>query len=157
MSNKKIYHYTVAGLLPSIREDKEIKCATANIYKRGKPAAWFSTNPNWEESANKMYMLNGKVHIGNKETTALYGKGLARIEVMEDAAPYTCEDFKLMSGIPQYLIPTLEKGFKNIKGDPNEWRCSFEPVPVSKWLSIEIFDHRTQTWKDAEEAINEDH
>lgn len=149
MSNEeiKLWHYTSGRQLPSIIESKEIRPGTAAIPKSEKPAAWFTTNPVWENTCNKMLrMSSGRIfHCRSKEETALYCGGIVRIRINPQAAPYTFQDFKRLSRISNNRAKALaavaiEKGSK-----PSEWRVSFNPVPQSEWLGIDVWDG--EKWK----------
>ena len=49
----KIYHYTTGFAANKITADGEIKTTGLYICKNEKPAVWFSTNPNWDETVRK--------------------------------------------------------------------------------------------------------
>ena len=96
---KRIFHYTIGDRFIKIVEDKEIKCATAYIGKGEKPVVWFSTNQDWEQTANKAILdkKNRPKRLTKEETDEL-GNGLVRIEVTSESAPYTWEDYKQKAG-----------------------------------------------------------
>ena len=142
-----IYHYTIVKYLHSILHSGEITLATAFSRKREKCAAWFSTNADWEETANKgtINML-GNFEGLTKEGTAKIGGGLARIEIDPEAAPYNWKYFKKKSGCKNRILKGLEKVALQDGANPKEWRVSFEPVTKDKWKNIEIYDFEQEKW-----------
>ncbi len=59
-----------------ILRDGFIKPATAGLPPGERPAVWFSSNPVWEETANKRAEFDGYLIPLNREQTALCGDGL---------------------------------------------------------------------------------
>jgi hypothetical protein len=140
---EKLYHYTVADYLPAIFDSGKIKPAKAFLPKNARPAVWFSTNPVWEETANKMYMdENDRLHLGTKETTHILGGGLARIEIDPEAAPYTWADYRRKSREGERYLDALEKN----AGNPEEWRLSYKSIHRKKWKSVQVWDSIKDEW-----------
>jgi len=104
-----------------------------------RPAVWCSTDPQWEPTANKSVMRDGQLHLGGQLSTARLGGGLARIEVDQTAAPYTWADCKRMSGESATGIKRLSLAARDRDADPKLWRISFELIPASLWVVVEIF------------------
>src|SRR5918912_908845 len=94
ITQKPLYHYTVGQYLPAIIESEEIRPATALIANGEKPAVWFSTNPVWEQTCNKLWQdSTGRIRgLNNRQTMEKCG-GLVRIQIAPEAAPYTWQDF----------------------------------------------------------------
>lgn len=107
-----------------------------------------------EETANKSYLRNGVRYSGDKATTAELGKGLIRIEVTPEAAPYSWQDYKKKSGAHRKHIRGLEKAALECGAKPSEWRVSFSPVPKSKWLAVEVWNWPKQIWEDFATVID---
>ncbi len=145
----RIFHYSVARYLPQILEDNQISPSTQGFEKERWHAVWFSMNPIWEETANKMYMSSGIRIPGNKLDTHEMGKGLMRIEVIPKAAPHDWEQYKSISKMPGKLSRGIVKAAKDCGANPNEWRASFEPVSEKDWLGIELFNWDNQVWEDS--------
>ncbi|MCA9439556.1 MAG: hypothetical protein KC964_02025 [Candidatus Omnitrophica bacterium] len=140
------WHYTTEERLHAILTDGYIRQATVGIPVHEKPAAWFSINPDWEQTANKMYKdASGNHYKGTMETTYRFG-GLARIGVQDEAAPMTWAVFKRLSGITATDANALEKTAKSKGSNPYHWFASFDPVYDHQWVSIEIYDGRN--WAD---------
>jgi hypothetical protein len=143
----RIFHYTVGIRLLKILEDQKIKCATAFIGKKEKPVVWFSTNQEWEKTANKMWNdKKGRLISLSKEETEELGNGLVRIEVTPETAPYTWEDYKQKARVDRRILSGLYKVAKDQGADPREWRVSFVPVKMENWLSVELWDG--EKWKE---------
>jgi hypothetical protein len=141
---KKIWHYTVGQHLPKIIESKQIKLATIGV--REKPAVWFSSNPIWERTCNKLWQdSTGAVRQLSKEETHLKGSGLVRIRIKPEAAPHNFQVFKRISRISNTAAKRLTEKAKLLGAKPQEWWISFEAVPQSEWLDIEVWDG--MNWK----------
>jgi len=136
--NDRIWHYTIGNHLPSIIADGEIKLATAFVWE-GRPVVWFSTNPSWEQTANKGFFNNdGTFKALSKRQTESLGGGLVRIEVCPEAAPYSWNDFLRMSDTPRKIAKALAKRAQQVGSAASLWRVSFEAVTRDKWLAIEV-------------------
>lgn len=105
MSNLNIYHYTTNLSLQGVLKDGVIKKSFENVPKKRMRAVWFSTNPFWEETANKsvLDMTTGKIRSGDKFDTYNVGNGLARIQVRPEAAPVTWADYVRIGRVPAKL------------------------------------------------------
>src|SRR5262245_17530639 len=77
-----VWHYTTTQCLVKILTDGYLKPATAFVKPPEKPVVWFSTNQDWEETANKLGQTTdgSLVRLGREETAEL-GGGLIRIGV----------------------------------------------------------------------------
>ncbi len=143
----RVFHYTVVNYLPAIFERKMLM-PTAKAIKE-EQAVWFSTNLEWEESANKAYHSGDGIPIeGNKwETYKIYG-GLARIEVTPEIATYDWEQYKKKSKISEKRSLEIEEYAAKHNANPKEWRASFEPVHKDNFMNIEVLDWDNQLWED---------
>jgi hypothetical protein len=141
--NGRVYHYTVGNRLLPIIESGELRPATAGVPNGEKPAVWFSTNAEWEETANKMTArkVRGRVvvSLGTRESTERNGGGLVRIAVRPDSVPLGWADFRQLSGISGESAERLEEVARQAGSDPAEWRVSFDPVPRSEWVDVEVW------------------
>ncbi len=138
---KMLWHYTIRLFLDSILTDGVLKPATLGVPKGELPVVWFSANPFWEKTANK----GSEDELGIRLTLSMWetheiGKGLVRIGVDPSTAPYRWEDFKRLSGIAAKTAKDLYRKAIEIQARPGEWYVSFEPVPMEKWVAIEVFD-----------------
>ena len=137
-----VWHYTIGKWYPDIARDGFIKPATALISEGERPVVWFSTNPVWEATVNKVWRNGDGTHIElTKEQTAELGGGLVRVAVRRKTAPVTWAVFKRESGIDPNKAKELERTALVRFADPREWRCSWVAVPSDKWIAVE-------TWND---------
>ncbi len=138
------WHYTVQVRLPDIINSGVILPATAGVEHRERRAVWTSTNPVWEETANKPHVDEcGLVQMGAKQSTATRF-GLARIEVRPEAAPYDWIAFRAMSGIRPEVAAGLARAGVASGSNPYTWFVSFEPIEDDDWLDIEVW--RDERW-----------
>ncbi len=155
---KQVFHYTVYQVLQEILESGEIKTTAILIGKKEKPAVWFSSNPDWEESANKP-VRNIKTRKLSRPLSrnGLLKKGFppVRIEV-EPTLPFlNWGEFKRKSGISKRMARGLEIVARRDGAKPEEWLALFSPVGAEHWLAIEIWDGKR--WVDMlSEADEED-
>ncbi|MBF0195335.1 MAG: hypothetical protein HQL71_12305 [Magnetococcales bacterium] len=147
MNNKpKAYHYTVVNLLIEIIKDGFIKPATAIVPKNERPVVWLSMNTYWEETANKNFLQDGQMtSLDRRQTHERFG-GLARIEV-----PFyltsSWNHFNKKSGINASHSDALARVALKRGASPKEWRVSFNPVPESSWIGIDLFNWESQIWE----------
>jgi hypothetical protein len=137
-----IWHYTIRAYLPQILADGLLKPAIAGVPRGERPAVWFSSNPAWEETANKMVMTWSGPRLGTKETTHRHGGGLCRIGVTASVAPHGWGAFKRLSGIKTAHARALERAGLKAGAKPAEWYVSFAAVPREKWVSVELWNGR---------------
>ena len=136
------WHYTIGKWFQDIARDGFIKPATELICEQERPVVWFSTNPEWEATVNKVWRNgNGTLIPLTKDQTAELGGGLVRIAVRRETAPVTWAVFKRESGIDPKKAKELERTALVRFADPREWRCSWVAIPSDKWIAVE-------TWKD---------
>lgn len=145
-----LWHYTVVSYLPAITASGEIHPATALVSTGVKTAVWCSTNPAWEETANKMVGSASGVRCLDRLGTHEYF-GLARISVRSEAAPHSWADYQRLSGEDRAGCRRLERAARKMGGWPAQWRCSFEPIVAKDWLGIEVWDG--EKWESAERAF----
>jgi len=140
-----VFHHSVGDYLLRIIDSGEIRAATAHVPRRVRPAVWCSLEPEWEPTANKSVMQNDQLYRGGMWSTAQFGAGLARIEVDPTAAPYTWADYKRTSGESAEGIKRLSLAARDQGADPKFWRISFQPIPASLWVAVEIFNEGAWT------------
>jgi CheY-like chemotaxis protein len=148
---KLLWHYTVGLHIHSILADGVIRPATAYVPRDQRPVVWFSSNPNWEETANKMIKQDGVLYALNKEETAETWGGLYRIGVLAETAPHNWENLVFLSNIPPAEARALKKVADQDGADPAEWFGTFDPVDSAKWVSVEkLVDGVWQAWSEKE-------
>jgi hypothetical protein len=151
MKKLLLWHYTIVSHLSKIQASGTILPATTYLPPGVKPAVWCSTNPVWEETANKnLGTADGSIRFLNRQETDEHF-GLARIAVRPEAAPLRWADYRRLSGDAPEMCRSLVKAAKERHARPDEWRCTFEPIPSSDWLGIEVWDG--ETWVPAPEVM----
>ena len=137
----RVFHYTIGKYLPAIISSGVIRLSTANLQAGERAAVYFSTNPVWEQTANKGTVdYRGRSSWLTKEQTHAMGNGLTRIQVQPEAAPYTWPQFKRLTSIPWKLAASLEDAARAKGASSSEWRISLEPVAADKWICVETWD-----------------
>lgn len=135
-----LWHYTTGQCLVQILEAGSILPATAYVPKEERPIVWFSLNQSWEPGANKMLRQgDGTILVLNKEQTEELGGGLVRIGVAPETAPHDWHTLKELSGMSSTMAQALYRAAIESGARPGQWRGTFESVPRSKWIAMEIF------------------
>lgn len=132
----RVWHYTTQRHLALIIQDKEIRQATAGLPPGERPVVWCSVNEIWEPTAAKKG-LDGR-GMTKEQTHKLLG--LARIRVLPQSCPYDWNHFRKHAGCPEWFAKALVTVAKEKGADPKQWRVSYEPIPQSQWINIEIWD-----------------
>jgi hypothetical protein len=126
----RVWHYTKGGNLPFIVESGVIRRAWMAVPTHRQRAVWGSTNPIWE---NSVYCP--------------VERGRARIELKPEALPYSWKQYKKKSKIHPLSAKFLADDAHRLGDDARDWRVSFDEVPSTEWLSIEIFqDGQWRKW-----------
>lgn len=151
---KRVFHYTVIQHCQDIFIDGEIKVATANIPKGVKPVVWFTTNPDWEETANKPVALDdGSLgEFLNRQGMWEHGFNPIRFEVdPKKVSLRSWNNYKKNSGDSQEAIKGLEKTAKQVGSDPKQWLVSYENVPMDAVIGVSSWDgEKWEAWRKAE-------
>lgn len=139
-----LWHYTVVQRLQQILQDGELRPSAVGVPKKEKPALWFSSNPVWEPSVNRLWQdIDGRVVRLSKDQTHVLGGGLARIGVAPETAPHDWKSFKQASGIATARAQSIYDDAVRIGARPGQWFATLEPVPRGKWLSVEVWENET--------------
>ncbi len=152
---KRLWHYTAYQHLQKIIASGKIRVSSIRIDKRERPAAWFSSNPDFEQTAKK--------GVENSET-GIVRHALGRDELLKAGFPpvrieidpsrvqvYDWEQYKKVSGISKKAAVDLEEAGINMGAAPSEWYASFQSVPLeSCLLPIEIWNG--QQWVNIREV-----
>ena len=134
-----LWHYTTGRKLKQISADGEIRPATARVPEGERPVVWFSYHPEWEPTASKIFRAgDGSMRAATIEEMEWLARGLARIGISPDTAPYKWYQLKRLSGMKGGDAKLLERAAAEIRSRTDDWRGTFAPVPRSKWLTIEI-------------------
>ncbi len=139
---ENIYHYTTGMKLCSIINSGCIMPTTAKIESHEKPVAWFSTQDQSEPTATKVPIPG---MAGQIETAKAQG-GLVRITVPGTCAPYIFPQLPLIAGTsPQTFIGLLLSGLE-LGSDPDTWRFTPTPVPITLFREVEFYDFANDRW-----------
>ena len=135
------WHYTTGSRFKQILESGVIRPATKFVPAGERPVVWFSTEPVWEPTANKMRQNRDGSFISQDMTQTAEGcEGLVRIGVLPQTAPHDWRAFKQLSGISAKMAEGLYNVAKLQNARPGHWYVTFEEVPKSAWVSIETWD-----------------
>jgi hypothetical protein len=138
--NRTLWHYTVGDKLRQILETGAILPATTYVPEGERPIVWFSLNLVWEPTANKGWRnVDGTISALDQSQTAERCGGLVRIGVAPETAPYDWHTLKQLSGMSSKTAQGLYRVAIQERARPGDWRGTFDPVPRSKWIAIEIF------------------
>jgi hypothetical protein len=135
-----VWHYTVGAHLAKILKEGVIKPSTAFVPKNERTIVWFTTACEWDQTANKNVIHEGKLVYLNMEQTAEVGSGLCRIGVDELTAPYTWQELKELSGMSARTAQGLYQAAIDKGSRPGHWRGTFDSVPSDKWLAVEVLE-----------------
>jgi hypothetical protein len=135
------WHYTVDARFRMIVADRLLKPAIAFLSWREKPAVWFSTHRVWEPTASKARRTqDGRLVRLTREETMALGGGLVRIGVAPETAPHDWQAYRRLSGVDPRVASGLAKAARAQGADPRQWYVSFEAVPASQWIAVEIWE-----------------
>src|SRR4051812_24994226 len=109
-----------------------IKRSTLHVTSE-KPGAWFSSNQLYEATT-----LGKMLHVKDTRTNTMKSikmdwqhiaerGGVFRVGVREAVAPVSWAEYKATSG-----IGAAEAAVMEAEGNPLEWFCSYDEVPMSR-------------------------
>lgn len=134
------WHYTTGDKFAQIVESGEIRPAKRGVPKGERPAVWFSINQEWEPTANKLSLKpDGTLVSLTKHQTFELANGLARIGVASETAPHDWAEFKQLSRVRSDMARSLYQAALQQGSKPSWWFVSFDSVPRSKWIAVEIW------------------
>jgi hypothetical protein len=137
---KRVFHYTIFQRYQSIFNDREIRVATKYVPEGVKPVVWFTTNPEWEETANKMAVLDdGSRKILNRQ--AMWEMNIYPIRIEIDPKMVSLRSwnhYKKNSGEPKESITKLLKAAG--ESNPKQWLVSYENVPIRAIIGVSSWD-----------------
>ena len=56
-----------------------------------------------------------------------------------EAVPHDWAAYLRLCGGEQKLLLAREQRWRNMGSDPEHWRAAFEPVPIARFLSVEVY------------------
>lgn len=160
----RVWHYTVAVAMDEIFKERALKPATAGVPSGEKPAIWFTTRSTWEPTASKMLrQVDGSLRNLTQQETETHGRGLVRIEIEASTAPFSWAEHRRHGGVDRKTALALEQVARRHGSDPSQWRLSYDPVPITDWLGVDVLSagqwkrRVTITRKESGETVAEIH
>ena len=135
------YHYTSRARLAEILSSGAIEPRTRShrLDPYATPAAvWLSSAPVWEKACSATVEIGPD---GEMPPDTVPGRSFeaARIAVrVSDTRPW---DTALLSLLTHWsVLWRLHHTGADLGSDPDLWRVSLKPVPMSAWLAVEVWD-----------------
>jgi len=138
VTQKQIWHYTTAIHLRQILNSGELR-PSEKTPKGERPAVWFSTNPNCERSALKVWRGDDGAARGMTFTEMSEKIGAVRIEVTAQDAPLNLDEHRAASGVSDMAHRAILKSARKMGANPREWRAGFDAIPADRFLKIEVW------------------
>lgn len=139
--NMLVWHYTTYDRLERILAAGEIRPATAHVPPNERPIVWFSRNPVWEETATPALRdSSGRTRKATRDEMKRVARGMVRIGVDSSTAPFDWYQLKRRSGMKARIARGLEDAALREGSSSRDWCGTFDPVPRSQWISVEILD-----------------
>lgn len=133
------WHYTTGRHIDAIFNQGVLTPQVASWAQGGMPAVWFSTNENWEPTANCAFQTATTKHrlLGNRDMTEQLCDGLFRISVKPTASVITwgqyCEESRLT-----YRCVEACRRVAAIEGShTGRWLACLREVPADQWATVE--------------------
>jgi hypothetical protein len=128
---KLLWHYTVGMKMPAIVRSGVLKPAVAFVPEGEIPVVWFSSEPRWEQTANKMLMTAAGqlVCLNFEQTVMLFGGGY-RFGVPAHQL-LSWPKLKTVARIHPDTERALVCSAKDLGANPDTWAGAIEPVSVS--------------------------
>lgn len=163
-SGPRVYHYTVMSNLDAIMDSGVLRARHPRIVDRKKlrglsmqqrravlameepePLLWFSRNAEWEYSVIKTLMSQGHKRIGGvfgtgdltltrRSDLEVNCGGLVRFVVPPWCAKLRWSDYLARNVTPTWLRDGMAKN-----GDPVDWLCTDEDVPLERVRDIQVY------------------
>ena len=147
-SLKWAWHYTTGDCLDKIIDAGELVPAIRYVPKDERAILWFSLDQDWEPTANKGVVENGKNRTLTLEEMCVHCNGVVRVGI------HSCSKTLIrwpkigkLAGMPKELIRALDKVAYEQGSNPNNWLGQFESLLLKDCLSIQILqDFKTMEW-----------
>lgn len=147
-----LWHYTAGLTLPEILRSGVLLPSASCARER--PAVWFTLRRDWDPATALGYRQPADVTAraicawlerGAEAGIAMIPArnaadlgGLARVGVAPGAAPYGWEEFVSASRLEPLETWARAEVDRALGSNPEDWRVSFDPVPASSWLAVEV-------------------
>lgn len=159
------WHYTTGEVLVKIAKSQELRPATAYVPKHERPILWFSFNPEWEETANKGIIENGKNRTVTRQEMIASGVGLVRfgIYVFKKRDYYRDESGVKFFGWPKLarkakMSVEVRKGLElracDVGANPCDWVGMFSSMPLDHCNKLEVLNEE-EKWVDIHSAVTD--
>lgn len=131
-------HYTIGPKLPLIRRSQALLPLGTKLGRNEEPLLWFSTRDDFEPTAIKPLMLNGR----------LYRPSFGELHALVGCFRFV-GDLKLMPYAKACVSAKTPRHFQDVMlsnglawgGDPNDWFATLKPVMLDQ-LIFEKWDGR---------------
>jgi hypothetical protein len=112
-----------------IRRAKSESVAALRTMQEREPLLWFSRNPQWEYSVDKI-----NVGTSGRARMELFGRGLLRFGVPAAFAKLRWADYLARNPMPKFIRDDMAR-----RGNPAEWLATDEAVPLQHVRTIEVY------------------
>ena len=130
-----LWHYTTLTHFLDIDRDGEIRLATAFVPQSERPIVWFSKSPNWEPTATKKVVVQGRL----RDATLAEMAPLVRIGVAEDPERlHPWVRLKKLANMSRKTARGLERAALDMQAHPGDWWGAFSPIARGLWRAVEI-------------------
>lgn len=137
----RVWHYTHMRSLWGILKDGAIQPMGDHELKPVHAyAVWASENPRYEITAAFFVGIgpDGRaVFLTFEEMHEQFG--VARIELPREVLPHSWADYVRLVHMPALLAKAMEASGKRRGSRYQDWRATFDVVPASQWLAVQIW------------------
>jgi len=154
---KPLYHYTTADRLAMILMAEKITPSATGVSFPAIPAVWLSTAADWEPTATREIIEDGKTRRATLAEMIESAGALARIEI-DPRQIAIIEPLRLSERlrIQKMAFESLMNAARNVGANPVGWRAVAGPIPLSAFLRIELSkEHDPLCWVDSAGLWNE--
>ena len=143
------WHYTILPVYKLIVDSGVLRPADCRIELGERPILWFSTNPFWEQTANKMLFdsATGKETKLSMVETAQKAGGLVRFAVPVQRL-VRWPRLGQLANIKSKTRKILEEAGIRMGADYRQWYGTLESIPTRDCLAIESMDLNNWQWID---------
>ncbi len=136
-----VYHYTTEVCLNKIIEDGLLK---VSLYEREQgdkhPSLWLSKDEVWEPTALESFEdeYGRKITITKEFQYEL--AGLGRIAIKYSPEIHSWTTYRQESRLSSKILDALELTGIQQGAHPSNWFCSFNDIPIDRWVKVEVWD-----------------
>jgi len=141
-----LYHYTPAATLPAILGFGALEPRVCHGFEEVERPAVYCTMNAFEEPGLSHHEVSGRMTF-----MAANPGAVARIKLQHTAAPITWEKHQRQGfhgGAPSPVIHATQLVLQTATGaSPEDWRLSYDPIPASAFLAVEVFAGGWRPWR----------